>query len=229
MIAIIGAMDLEIQHLLEDLQETRRVNFADKVAYIGQLDGKDVVIALSGVGKVNAAMTTSVLCHEFPLQCIINIGVAGGVNAAKVGDIVLAEGLAYFDVSLNGIDDVPYGQMGSDPLIVRADEGMLHRGENLLETLGYSYLKGLVVSGDTFVTELNTLEKIQQVLSQIVACEMEGMAIALTAYKYRIPFLSIRGISDVVGSTNQQKTYQTILKEVAEKTAGFARAFIKDV
>lgn len=229
MIGIIGALDIELNYFFEKMVIAKTELIGDKTYYIGRLENQDVVVAKSDIGKVNAAITATVLAHYFKVDLIINTGVAGGISPAKLGDIILGEGLAYFDASLTGIDDVPYGQLGEDPLIVETDKTHLLKAQMIFKRLGYDYKLGHIVTGDKFVTKLRYLDKISKNVDNILACEMEGMAIALTSYKFNIPFISIRGISDMVEDHSQTLSYQKIVKDVARKTSNFVMRFIGDI
>ena len=87
-IGIIGAMSVEIEYLKEILTGIEAVKKGGLVFYTGTIRGKDAVIVQSGVGKVNAAMCTTLLIECFGVTHVINTGVAGG----------LKDGLHVFDV-----------------------------------------------------------------------------------------------------------------------------------
>lgn len=229
MIGIIGAIDYELNHFFTNMIIACTEIIADKTFYVGKIGHHNVVIVKSGIGKVNAAMTATILINTFDVRLIINTGVAGGLEPVNIGDIILAEGIAYFDVSLTGIDDVPYGQMGSDPLLVRTNDQYLAKGKKVFDKLGYSYVVGNLVSGDKFVTKKRDLAKISKQVTNIIGVEMEGMAIAITAYKFNRPFISIRGISDIIESVDQPKNYRDVVKQVSTKTTQFVLDFLEVV
>ncbi|MDD3712560.1 MAG: 5'-methylthioadenosine/adenosylhomocysteine nucleosidase [Candidatus Izemoplasmatales bacterium] len=229
MIGIIGAIDYELNHFFTNMIIARTEIIADKTFYVGKIGHHNVVIVKSGIGKVNAAMTATILINTFDVRMVINTGVAGGLEPVNVGDIILAEGIAYFDVSLTEIDDVPYGQMGSDPLIVKTNVEYLAKGRRVFDKLGYSYIVGNLVSGDKFVTKKRDLAKISKQVPNILGVEMEGMAIAMTAYKFNRSFISIRGISDIIESDDQPKNYRDVVKQVAAKTTQFVLDFLEVV
>jgi len=227
MIGIIGAVDKELLLYFHEMTIEKTDIFGDKTFYIGKLKNHDVVIAKSGIGKVNSAITATIMIMQYDVKMIINTGVAGGLSPVKTGDIILAEGIAYFDVSLTEIDDVPYGQMGDDPLLVKTDEKLYNRSKKIFEELGYECKSGNLVSGDKFVTRKKEIRKIMKHVDNILGIEMEGMSIALTAYKFKVPFISIRGISDIIDSANQGDTYKNVIQEVADKTTHFVFRFLE--
>lgn len=229
MIGIIGAIDKELFLFFEVMTIEKTDIFGDKTFYIGKIKNQDVVVVKSGIGKVNAAITTAILITQYNARVVINTGVAGGLKPAEIGDIILAKGISYFDVSLTEIDDVPYGKMGDDPLIVKTDEKLLSKGEAIFKKLDYQYRLGNLVSGDKFVTSAKDIRKIQRHVENIIGVEMEGMAIALTCHKFKVPFISIRGISDIIDSKNQGKVYHNVAAEVAKKTTEFTFKLIEVV
>jgi len=225
-IGIIGALDIELNFLFENMVIARTELIADKTFYLGHIKNQEVVVSKSDIGKVNASITATIMASYFKVKLIINTGIAGGLHPAQVGDIILANGLSYFDASTTAIDDAPHGQLGDDPLIVKTDKAYLHKAINVFNKLAYDYKIGHIVSGDKFVTKIRTLDKISKNVTNILACEMEGMAIAITAYKFNIPFISIRGISDVVEDKGQTLSYKKIAHEIAKKSSQFVLSFL---
>jgi adenosylhomocysteine nucleosidase len=229
MIGIIGAIDYELNYFFQHMIIARTEIIADKTFYVGKIKNHNVVIVKSGIGKVNASITATILIEKFDVRLIINTGVAGGINPVEIGDIIIAEGIAYFDVSLTEIDDVPYGKMGSDPLLVKTEKAYLEKAKQVFDQLGYKYRLGNLVSGDKFVTKERDLNKIRKHVDRILGVEMEGMAIAMTSYKFNRPFISIRGVSDIVESPEQPKNYRDVVKQVASKTSEFVLSFLEVV
>lgn len=229
MIAIIAAMDKEVKTLLEHMNVEEIETIADKIFYIGKLGQKDVIVAKSGIGKVNAAITTSALCLKYDIVFIINTGVAGGLFPVNSGDIVISKGIVYSDVDVSEIDkDLPYGQIPGDPYIVYSDNDLTIKAVKILSDLKLSYRLGMIASGDQFVTDSIKLKPLQDVIDQLYAVEMESMAVAITAYKFRVPFIVIRGISDVIDDTLQVQMYENFVDEIADTTAGFVIKFVED-
>lgn len=229
LIGIIGALDIELNFFFENMVIAKTELIGDKTFYIGNINNKKVALVKSDIGKVNAAITATILASYYQVSMIINTGVAGGLKPAEPGDIILAKGLSYFDASLSGIDDLPHGKLGNDPLIVETDSKYLEKAKVIFDQLAYPYKTGNIVSGDKFVTKLRYLDKISKNVPNILACEMEGMAIALTAHKFNIPFISIRGISDIIEDKNQTSSYHSNSKTVAQKCSNFVMTFLKEL
>jgi len=229
MIAIIAAMDKEIKILLDHMQIEEIETIADKIFYKGTLVGKEVVVAKSGVGKVNAAITTTALCLKYDIEFIVNTGVAGGLFPINSGDLVVSEGVVYSDVDVVEIDpDLAFGHMPGDPFIVSADEDLVKKAIKTLNELKLNYRKGIIASGDQFVTDSLKLKPLQSVIDHLYAVEMESMAVAMTAHKFNVPFVIIRGISDVIDDTLQVQMYNNSVDEIADMTASFVIKFIED-
>ncbi|MFO7969467.1 MAG: 5'-methylthioadenosine/adenosylhomocysteine nucleosidase [Bacillota bacterium] len=227
MVGIIGALDIELNFFFENMVIAKTELIGDKTFYLGKIQDKEVVIVKSDIGKVNAAITATILANYYKVDSIINTGVAGGLKPTELGDIIIAKGLSYFDVSLTAIDETPYGKMGEDPLIIKTDEKLINKARAVFDDLNYKYRVGNIVSGDKFVTKLRYLDKISKNVDNILACEMEGMAIAITAHKFNIPFISIRGISDIVEDNLQTNSYLKLSKEIARKSSNFVMEFLK--
>ncbi|MBU0997186.1 MAG: 5'-methylthioadenosine/adenosylhomocysteine nucleosidase [Firmicutes bacterium] len=227
MIGIIGAMDKEIELLLNEMDIYKEDHLADKIFYTGILSAKEVVIAKSGIGKVNATMTATLMLEKYQVTTIINIGIAGGLSPTQVGDIVIADGISYFDVDLTAIDNLPFGQMADDPLIVETDSYLRQKAIYVFEDYNISVLQGKLVSGDQFVTNIEILKPILKEIKNVLACEMEGMSIGLVCHKFNIPFLSIRGISDVIDVVGQKETYMDFSEKIAHTTSEFVLKFLE--
>ena len=103
MLGIIGAMDEEVSRLKEKLTDVQVETRAAMDFYKGRLDGKDVVVVRSGIGKVNAAMCTQILADIYKVEGIVNTGIAGSLKAEiNIGDIVLSDDALQHDVDASG-------------------------------------------------------------------------------------------------------------------------------
>jgi len=210
-------MDKEIDILQANMRIENTWTQAGRTFYTGTIRGVDCVLARSGIGKVNAAITASLMLDNERLEMLINIGVAGGINNMAVGDIALATGIAYFDVNLQGIDDIPYGQMPGSPLIRKTDSVLTDKTEYILKEADIAYCKGVLLTGDMFVTDMDYLSQIINNVDDSIAVEMEGMAIAEVAAAFDVPFVSLRGISDKIGGS-ESESYAMNVNDISKKT-----------
>ena len=197
-IGIIGAMDEEVSILKESMEVEKVVSKASMDFYQGKLSNKEVVIVRSGIGKVNAAVCTQILVSEFGVSSIINTGVAGSLrNEINIGDIVLSVDALQHDMDATGFGYEPGIIPRMDVSLFKADEKLVNLAKNVNEAVNtdISTFVGRVVSGDQFISDK---EKKQYLISQFdgFCTEMEGAAIAQTAYLNNIPYLVIRAISD---------------------------------
>lgn len=197
-IGIIGAMDEEVSILKESMEVEKVVNKASMDFFQGKLSNKEVVIVRSGIGKVNAAVCTQILVSEFGASSVINTGVAGSLrNEINIGDIVLSVDALQHDMDATGFGYEPGIIPRMDVSVFQADERLVNLAKEVNEAVNtdIATFVGRVVSGDQFISDK---EKKQYLISQFdgFCTEMEGAAIAQTAYLNNIPYLVIRAISD---------------------------------
>ena len=197
--------------LLEEKHE-RHVNGFSFVE--GRLDGKEVVLAKSGIGKVCAAVGVSEMIREYSPACIVNTGVAGGIDASlQVMDIVVGGRTVYHDVWCG--EGNAYGQIQGLPAFFEADARLLKAALSIGSDV--RLLNGLICTGDQFITDRIALNKIKDHFPEGFAVDMESCAMAQVCYLYRVPFLSFRIISDTPGHTDdhslQYREFWTIAPE----------------
>ena len=198
MLGIIGAMDQEVAAIKEHMSDVQIVTKASMEYYVGCLDGKKAVVVRSGIGKVNAAICAQILIDTFCVSAIVNTGVAGSLKAQiNIGDIVLStDALQHdMDVTLLGYDP---GQIpGMDRLAFPADGKLLALAKECCADVNPDIctFAGRVVSGDQFISESKKKEWLTETFDGFCT-EMEGAAIAQTAYLNHVPYLVLRAISD---------------------------------
>ena len=197
-IGIIGAMDLEVQHLKNEMQLSRIVDKAGMEFFTGTLKDVDVVIVRSGIGKVNAGLCAQILADVFQVTHIINTGVAGSLNPAlDIGDILISRDALYHDLDVRvfgyQLGEVP--QMGCREF--KADKALIDAAAaSCREVNPDTHVEiGRILSGDQFISDK---EKKEYLITEFQGdcTEMEGAAVAHSAYLNKIPFVIIRAISD---------------------------------
>jgi len=216
-IAIITAMQSEFD-AVHSLYQFRGDNQeATAIAH-----GKEILLMKSGIGKVNGALTTQ-KAIEKGADLVINTGLAGGIDDSLTqGDIVLAKKVSYHDVDCGG--DNAKGQMQDFPLYYMASPLVEKLHQQLPE---YHY--GVTVTGDQFVTDANHLLAIKQDFPEALAVDMESAAVAQTCYLAKIPYISLRIISDVVGKENQEEQYNNFWQTVPHKAAEMVDNVLKHI
>lgn len=198
MIGIIGAMEEEVELLKEKMTDTVIVEKAGMKFVKGTLKGQTAVVVRSGIGKVNAGICTQILADEFQVEAVINTGIAGSLKAEiNIGDIVLSTDTMQHDVDAREFG-YPLGQIPRmETLTFLADEKLRKLAKEVCEEVNpdIQVFEGRVASGDQFVADKETKEKIIE-NTQAYCTEMEGAAIGQAAYLNKIPYLVIRAISD---------------------------------
>lgn len=205
-IAIIGAMDEEVRALSEIITErtSPKTPFADLPIYEGFLHNQKVIVARCGIGKVNASLATQYLIDKFAPRVIMNSGVAGGLNpAVRIGDLVIGESSLQhdFDVRKFGhprgiIPRLAESVFRAEPALVR--KAWQVAGQELPPDKVH---RGLIVSGDQFISSLEQKQAILDFFPEAICAEMEGAAIAHTAILNQIPHVIVRAISDQADNT----------------------------
>lgn len=194
-LGIIGAMDVEVQLLKESIRNLTVTEKAGTEYYEGSLCGLPVVVVKCGIGKVNAAIGAQILCDCFGVTHIVNTGIAGSLCAEQnIGDMVVSS-----DVWHHDFDCVAFGypmcRIPGMPQSFAADENMIALARQAAEQTGSVVRIGRIASGDQFVADQKLKDQIIE-RTQALCTEMEGAAIAQTAYRNGIPFVILRCISD---------------------------------
>jgi len=196
-IGIIGAMEEEVTLLREKIQNRQTLTIGGSEIYTGQLNGTDVALLKSGIGKVAAAMGAALLIELCKPDAIINTGSAGGLaSTLKVGDIVVSDETRYHDADVTAFG-YEYGQLPGCPAGFAADSKLIEAAESCIKQLNLNAVRGLIVSGDAFINGSVGLAKIRHNFPQAVAVEMEATAIAHVCHNFGMPFVVVRAISDV--------------------------------
>ncbi|WP_210367413.1 5'-methylthioadenosine/S-adenosylhomocysteine nucleosidase [Bacillus sp. REN3] len=218
-VGIIGAMDEEVELLRSKIDDRETITIAGSEFYKGSIDGIDVVLLKSGIGKVNAAMGTTLLIEKFQPDTIINTGSAGGFhNALNVGDVVISTEVRHHDVDVT-VFGYEFGQVPRMPAYYAPDEKLVEIAERNAEKIdGIQVAKGLIASGDSFMNDPERVESIRSKLPELYAAEMEAAAIAQVAYQFGVPFVVIRSLSDIAGK-DANLSFDQFLQTAAKNSA----------
>lgn len=198
MLGIIGAMSQEVAALKEAMSGVEIRTIAGMEFYEGKISGKEVVVVRSGIGKVNAAVCCQILADRYHADAVINTGIAGSLRAEiNIGDIVLSKDTLQHDMDATGFG-YPVGVIPQmDLSIFPGDEDLIRAARKSCEKVNpeIGVHIGRVVSGDQFISDKAKKAWILETFKGHCT-EMEGAAVAQTAYLNGIPFLIIRAISD---------------------------------
>ena len=224
MIGIIGAMEEEVAVLKESMDIEKVVEYASMQFYKGVICGKKVVVVRSGIGKVNAAVCTQILADKFNVDILINTGIAGSLDAAiDIGDMVISTDLVEHDMDASIFGD-PVGQIPRmDTFSFPADPELVKKAvrANTEANPDIKTFTGRIVSGDQFVSSAEMKDKLVR-LFDAKCTEMEGAAIAHTAYLNKISCVIIRAISDKADNSATMD-YPTFEKQAIKHSVKLVR------
>lgn len=196
-IGLIGAMDEEIELLLAQMVSSKKVSKAGVNYVKGTLQGREIVVCKSGVGKVNAAVTTQILIDHFGVSQVLFTGVAGALDPRlNIGDIVISSSCMQHDMDVTPLGYergvIPYQSISDFP----ADDRLISLAEQACKELSAEgYLVGKVLSGDQFIASRDTVQTLYEQLNGVCA-EMEGSAVAQVCHMNGVPYVVIRSMSD---------------------------------
>ena len=220
MLGIIGAIDIEISKLVEAMEDARTSSIAGISFHKGKLNGCDVVVARSGVGKVCAAVCAQLLISSFGVDKIVNTGVAGGImRDLRQCDIVVADAFIQHDIDTTAL---------GDPLGLVSELGVVemvcsHRLSNVLCEISSDARRGQIATGDQFIADHDKARHIAQEFGA-AACDMEGGAIAQVCMMNKVKFAAVRCISDNAdGSAGMD--YSEFAAKAADRCAGIVIEF----
>lgn len=215
MIGLIVAMRSEFDMVFKALRNPEEQQIKHLTFATGQINNQPIVLMQSGMGKVNAALATCEMIENFHPEYIINTGLAGGLSPElSVMDIVLGEDVVYHDVWCG--EENEYGQVQGLPPLFHGDKNLINKAAAISSDI--KIIKGLIASGDQFISDITELKKIKNHFPTGLAVDMESAAIAQTCYLYNTPFLSIRIISDTPGIDNHYQQYLDFWNKAPEKS-----------
>ncbi|MBS4209021.1 5'-methylthioadenosine/S-adenosylhomocysteine nucleosidase [Bacillus sp. FJAT-50079] len=228
-IAIIGAMEEEVALLREQIKNKQTETIAGCEMIAGSIGEKEVILLRSGIGKVNAAMSTTILMERYNPDVIINTGSAGGYNPElKVGDLVISTEVRHHDVDVT-IFGYEYGQVPQLPAAFKADHGLIEVALKAASTFeNIQAVQGLIATGDSFMNDADRVEFVRGKFTDLQAVEMEGAAIAQVAHQYNVPFVVIRSLSDIAGKESHL-SFDQFLETAAVNSANLVLGMIKAI
>ncbi len=228
-IGIICAMEEELAPLkrIMSIKESRtkaRMEFIE-----GTLEEKDVVMVISGIGKVNAAVCAQILADDYHVTHLINVGVAGGVKEnIQPMDVVVAKALLQHDMDVTAFG-LKRGEIPRfESSLFQSDEKLTALAlEGSRKNEDYTTHEGIIVSGDQFISSKEKIEDLLETFDA-AACEMEGAAIAQAADLNHIPFTVIRAISDNA-NTGASMDYEKFKDLAVENTVSILTYVLKNL
>ncbi|MEK3934122.1 5'-methylthioadenosine/S-adenosylhomocysteine nucleosidase [Sporosarcina sp. FSL W7-1349] len=199
-IAVIGAMEQEVELLREEIDNAQTTVIADCEFIEGEVGGRSVILVKSGIGKVNAAIATTLLLDNYKPNVVLNTGSAGGFDdRLEVGTVVISDEVRHHDVDVTAFG-YEHGQVPGLPAAYESDERLIQIAREAVEEIGeHQHATGLIASGDTFMSNLDHVEAVKGHFPSMIAGEMEAAAVAQVCHRFGTPFVVIRALSDIAG------------------------------
>lgn len=242
--AILGAFDKEVKLLQDSLKNPQTIQFRGLTFMVGQLNGQAVVIAETGIGKANAAMTTALIIERFEPKQLIFTGIAGAIQEdLEPGDIVIADRTAYHDYFTVRSDLQPSRQTRNpitkelNPADFQGDTQLLAQAQKAASNVSFlkmcldcappKVVSGLVVTGDQFISSKKKVKQLRQDF-KAAATEMEGATVAQVCFQLKVPCIVIRSMSDKADK-HARKTMLNFATVAATNSANLVRGMLEQM
>ncbi|HDC8854791.1 TPA: 5'-methylthioadenosine/S-adenosylhomocysteine nucleosidase [Staphylococcus aureus] len=228
MIGIIGAMEEEVTILKNKLTQLSEISVAHVKFYTGILKDREVVITQSGIGKVNAAISTTLLINKFKPDVIINTGSAGTLDESlNVGDVLISDDVKYHDADATAFG-YEYGQIPQMPVAFQSSKPLIEKVSQVVQQQQLTAKVGLIVSGDSFIGSVEQRQKIKKAFPNAMAVEMEATAIAQTCYQFNVPFVVVRAVSDLANG-EAEMSFEAFLEKAAVSSSQTVEALVSQL
>lgn len=226
-IGIVGAMAQEVEILSQLMTDKRVTQLASFTLYEGKIQGRDVALLQSGIGKVAAAIGTTALLQLAKPDIVINTGSAGGVAPGlQVGDVVISTKTCYHDADVTAFG-YEKGQLPACPPAFISDENLTALVAKIATQQGLTVKYGLICSGDSFIQGGERLAQIKQDFPDVIAVEMEATAIAQVCHAFNVPFVVVRAISDA-GDGKASMSFEEFLPLAAKQSSQMVLALLQE-
>ncbi|NYB73304.1 5'-methylthioadenosine/adenosylhomocysteine nucleosidase [Sedimentibacter hydroxybenzoicus DSM 7310] len=226
-IGILGAMEVEVQELIENMENIKEETISSITFYSGTLQGKNVIVARCGVGKVHSGICTQTMILKYAPDAIINTGVAGSLNAdLDIADIVISDNVVQHDFDTSAFGD-PMGLISGINLVkIPCPKELVQKIKEAADTIeGTNVVVGTIASGDQFICSGEKKDFIVGNFDALCA-EMEGAAIGQVCYINNVDFCIVRAMSDKAdGSAHMD--FPTFTQIAAKKSTQLINEFLK--
>ncbi|AJI46194.1 5'-methylthioadenosine/adenosylhomocysteine nucleosidase [Francisella tularensis subsp. novicida] len=225
-IAILGAMEIEIQPILDKLNSYETIEYANNKYYLANYQDKELVIAYSKIGKVFSSLTATIMIERFGVEALLFSGVAGGLQDLKVGDMIAATATVQHDVDITAFG-YPYGKIPISEVEIKTSAKLLKQAQNVANKLGLKLHTGVIATGDQFV---HCAERKDFVIKEFAAkaIEMEGASVNLICNEMGVPSLILRSISDTADG-NAPENFDEFAKMAAKRSANFIMQILSNI
>ena len=219
MIGIIGAMEEEVAEILKLVEIYEKKDYQGYTFYEGVMNYHQVVVLQGGIGKVNAAISTTLLLTHYDIDVVINIGSAGGLHKDQnVGDVVISSGVIHHDVDVTAFGRA-LGEVPGMPCIFLPDEKLLTCVQGILQEQKIPSHVGLIASGDQFIARKEQVAAIQEAFPEAMCAEMEAASIAQVCHVFNKRFIITRSLSDVFDKGESPMQFDEYLKKASIASA----------
>lgn len=226
-IAIIAAMKPEVDYYLEKINSVTYNKVAHVEIWQGIYAEHHIIICQSGIGKVNAAIATTMIAQYDP-AVIINTGSAGALDPdLEIGDIVIADDIIHHDVNVTAFG-YQLGQVPSLPLAYVSDATYMPLFKKKLAQSAGKIVTGLVLTGDHFVSNSVDVRRLRADFPTAQCTEMEGAAIAQVCHQFNIPVLVVRAISDTA-QNDASILFDEFIEAAGRQSAQVTLSFIAEL
>lgn len=218
-LAIMGAMEEEIEPLLSHFNNVKITEFAKNKYYEVSYNGLDIVIAYSKIGKVFASLTASTLIEKFACDTLLFSGVAGAINPKlKIGDLIIADKLCQHDLDITAFGH-PHGFVPGGDVFIETSKELREVAKEVALENSLNVLEGTIATGDQFVHSSERKNFIENTF-KADALEMEGASVAVICDSLDVPFFILRAISDAAEG-GADIDFDEFLKSSAKESADY--------
>ena len=226
-LAIMGAMQEEIEPLLAYFDKVNVVEYANNKYYEVNYNGLDIVIAYSKIGKVFASLTASTMIEKFGCDTLLFSGVAGGINPKlKIGDLIIADKLCQHDLDITAFGH-PHGYVPGGKVFVETSKELRDVAIKVAKENDLKVIEGIIATGDQFVHSTQRKEFIENTFNAD-ALEMEGASVAVVCDALNVPFFILRAISDTA-DMDAGFDFDEFLKSSAKNSADYLIKILKEL
>lgn len=203
-IGIIGAMEQEVEILRAAIEHPTVQTIANCEFVSGKLGTHEVILVKSGIGKVNAALSTAILLQQFAPEIVLNTGSAGGFKKGlSVGTVVISDEVIHHDVDAT-VFGYAIGQVPQMPATYQSDQKLIELSKQAVNEIGqHAYEVGQIATGDSFMSDPIRVNRVKEQFPKMIAAEMEAAAIAQVCHQFGTRFVVIRALSDIAGEQSE--------------------------
>jgi adenosylhomocysteine/aminodeoxyfutalosine nucleosidase len=226
-IALMGAMEEEIEPLLKKVDNIQKVRYLQNDYYIATYKNLDLVIAYSKIGKVFSTITATTLIEHFKCEMLLFSGVAGAINdKLNIGDLIVASKLCQHDLDISAFGH-PFGFVPEGSVYIETSTKLIDMAMKIANKNKIKLTKGIIATGDQFICDKTKKEWIRDNFNAD-ALEMEGASVANVCSLFDIPFFILRAISDSA-DMDAEFNFDEFLKSSASNSANFIVSMLDEI